>query len=116
MTGRAPEPDPHLATTTRLSIVAFLAGAEEAEFGAVRDTVGLTDSHLSKQAAALEAVGYVRVRKGYAGRRPRTWLALTPAGRAAFTAHVAALNAIVAAAGEHLGPTPSGTSAPPGRR
>ena len=110
-----PQPDPVLGTTTRLSITAFLAGAQEVEFSAVRDAVGLTDSNLSKQAVALEAAGYVHIRKGHLGRRPRTWLSLTPAGREAFTAHVAALNAIVAAAGEQI-ITPSGTSGPPSTR
>ncbi|MEV6596666.1 transcriptional regulator [Actinoplanes sp. NPDC051346] len=92
-------PDPVLGTTVRLSIVALLAPADEVEFATVRDAVQLTDSNLSKQASALEAAGYVRIRKGYVGKRPRTWLSLTPTGRSALTAHVAALDAIVAAAG-----------------
>ncbi|MFI7600292.1 winged helix-turn-helix domain-containing protein [Actinoplanes sp. NPDC049681] len=82
--------------------MAFLAATTDAEFASVRDTVGLTDSNLSKHATALEAAGYVTVRKGYVGRRPRTWLALTPAGRRALKSHVAALNAILADAGEEL--------------
>jgi len=98
-----PQPDPVIVTTTRLSIVALLAAAEEMEFAAVRDSVGLSDSALSKQASALEAAGYVRIRKGYVGKRPRTWLSLTPRGRGAFDIHVAALNAIVAQAGAEIG-------------
>ncbi len=88
-----------IVTTTRLSIVALLAAAEEMEFAAVRDAVELSDSALSKQASALEAAGYVKIRKGYVGKRPRTWLGLTPLGRYRFELHVAALNAIVAQAG-----------------
>ncbi|HET6561565.1 MAG TPA: transcriptional regulator, partial [Marmoricola sp.] len=38
--------------------------------------------------------GYVKVTKGYVGKRPRTWLSLTRAGRAAFTGHLVALNDI----------------------
>jgi DNA-binding MarR family transcriptional regulator len=94
-----PTPDPVIATTTRLSIVALLAPAQELEFSSVRDALELSDSALSKQASALEAAGYVAIRKGYVGKRPRTWLKLTAKGRAAFDAHVAALNAIVARAG-----------------
>jgi DNA-binding MarR family transcriptional regulator len=99
MTAGLPVPDPVIVTTTRLSIVALLAAAEEMEFAAVRDAAGLSDSALSKQASALEAARYVSIRKGYVGKRPRTWLKLTPTGRRAFAAHVAALNAIVAQAG-----------------
>jgi hypothetical protein len=36
----------------------------------------------------------VKVDKGYVGKRPRTWLSLTPAGRQAMTRHLEALRAI----------------------
>ncbi len=36
--------------------------------------------------------------KGAAGRRPRTWLRLTPHGREAFAGHVAALQELAALA------------------
>lgn len=78
----------------RFSIVATLAAAEEAEFSFVRDTVQVSDSVLSKQAVVLENAGYVAVRKGHVGKRPRTWLRLTPAGHGAFAAHLEALRAI----------------------
>lgn len=76
------------------SIVASLAGADEAEFSAVRDTVEVSDSVLSRQVSTLEAAGYVKVRKGYVGKRPRTWLSLTPLGREKFTHQLATLRAI----------------------
>jgi DNA-binding MarR family transcriptional regulator len=102
-----PQPDPVLSTTTRLSIVALLAAAEEVDFSTVRDTAGLSDSALSKQATALEAAGYITIRKGYVGKRPRTWLSVTPTGRTALRRHVAALNSIVATAGHALTGTPT---------
>ena len=79
----------------RLSIVALLATADEADFAFVRDSVGVSDSVLSKHGSALETAGYIEIRKGHVGKRPRTWYRLTPAGRKAFTAHVAALQEIV---------------------
>ncbi|WP_019200369.1 transcriptional regulator [Tsukamurella sp. 1534] len=82
----------------RFSIVAALAKVENAEFAAVRDTVEVSDSVLSKQAAQLEAAGYVKVKKGYVGKRPRTWLSLTARGRRAFEEHLAALRAIAGGA------------------
>lgn len=78
----------------RFSIVASLAKVENAEFAAVRDAVEVSDSVLSKQASQLEAAGYVKVTKGYVGKRPRTWLSLTARGREAFAAHLDALRAI----------------------
>jgi len=86
--------DPLLVDPTRLSVVALLAAAEWAEFPFVRDTVGLSDSALSKQAATLERAGHVEIEKGYIGKRPRTWLRLSEAGRAALAGHVAALQRI----------------------
>ncbi|MFE5307499.1 winged helix-turn-helix domain-containing protein [Isoptericola sp. NPDC056573] len=80
----------------RFSIVAALASVDEAVFGVVRDAVGVSDSVLSKQVSALEQAGYVAVRKGAVGRRPRTWLRLTPAGRRAFRSHLDALRDIAA--------------------
>ena len=81
---------------TRLAIVSLLAATEWAEFKFIRDSVGLSDSALSKQLTTLEAAGYVEIRKSFVGKRPRTAARLTPQGRAAFIGHVAALQAIVA--------------------
>jgi DNA-binding transcriptional ArsR family regulator len=90
----APDLDPLLLDPTRLSIVALLAGTEWAEFAFVRDSAGLSDSTLSKRIAQLGDVGYVEVRKGYVGKRPRTWLNLSAAGRAALSGHIEALQRI----------------------
>ena len=84
---------------TRLSIVALLAATESADFKFIRDSVGLTDSALSKQLTTLDEAGYIEVRKGFVGKRPRTSARLTTIGRAAFLQHVAALQEIVAKAG-----------------
>ena len=78
----------------RFSIVAALAGADKVEFSFVRDTVEVSDSVLSKQVATLESAGIVKVKKGYVGKRPRTWLSLTAFGRRAFQDHLAALREI----------------------
>lgn len=78
----------------RYSIIATLAAAEHAEFSFVRDTVEISDSVLSRQVTALEEASYVRVKKGYVGKRPRTWLSVTRKGRRAFDDHVATLREI----------------------
>jgi DNA-binding MarR family transcriptional regulator len=83
-----------LLNPVRLSIVAALAGVDEAEFAIVRDTVEVSDSVLSKQASSLVAAGYVKLRKGYVGVRPRTWLRLTHQGRDVYRQHLEALREI----------------------
>lgn len=83
----------------RFSVLAALAAATEAEFGFVRDTVQITDSALSKQVGVLEQAGYVEAKKGYVGKRPRTWLRITPSGRTAFAEHLATLREIAGETG-----------------
>ncbi|MFB7380686.1 transcriptional regulator [Kitasatospora purpeofusca] len=97
MTGtNPPTPDPTIHHPTRLTLTAFLAGCAEAEFAAVRDYCEISDASVSRIVTALEQAGYVHVRKGYLGRRPRPWLSLTSQGRAALDRHLAALQALVA--------------------
>ena len=83
---------------TRLSLVATLAAAEWAEFAYLKEKLGLSDSALSKQLSTLEDGGYVATERRLDGARHKVRAKLTPIGRVAFDGHVAALQAIVAAA------------------
>jgi DNA-binding MarR family transcriptional regulator len=74
-----------------MSVCAVLSAVDWVAFAVVRDRAGLSDSALSKHARTLEDAGYVEVRKGAVGRRPRTWLRLTDSGRTAFIRHMQAL-------------------------
>jgi len=80
-------------------MAALLAAADRVEFSFVRDHVEVTDSMLSKQMSALEQAGYIKVHKGFVGKRPRTWLSLTKEGRRTFDRHLAALREIAGADG-----------------
>jgi DNA-binding MarR family transcriptional regulator len=89
---------------TRLAIVSLLAASEWADFKFIRDTIGLSDSALSKQLTTLEGAGYIEIRRGFVGKRPRTSARLTPAGRRAFEQHVTALQHMVARSGVSIVP------------
>lgn len=89
---------------TRLAIVSLLAASEWADFKFIRDSVGLSDSALSKQLTTLEEAGYVEIRKGFVGKRPRTSARLTATGRTAFERHVSALQEIVSNSGATILP------------
>ena len=82
----------------RLQIVAVLAQADQIEFARLRDITAVSDSVLSKHLSALAEAGHIKLSKAVAGGRQRTWASLTRAGRKAFVAHVAALEALVATA------------------
>ena len=76
----------------RLSICAVLASTTDwTEFRTVRELTELTDSMLSKHSQALADADYLEIHKGAIGRRPRTWLRITPHGRQAYQAHLTAL-------------------------
>lgn len=88
--------DTTIHNPARFSIMAALLAADKVEFRFVRDTVELSDSALSQHVTTLEQAGYVHVTKGQVGRKPRTWLSATGAGRAAFEGHLAVLNQLAA--------------------
>jgi DNA-binding MarR family transcriptional regulator len=78
----------------RLGVLTITAEAK-AEFGYLRDALGLTAGNLSRHLTVLEEAGLVHVEKGYAGRRPRTWVRITSRGRAALAAELAALTELM---------------------
>jgi DNA-binding MarR family transcriptional regulator len=79
----------------RLGILTITAEAESADFGYLRDALGLTPGNLSRHLTVLEEAGLVKVDKGYEGRRPRTWVSITGDGRAALAAELAALTELL---------------------
>jgi len=99
-----PRFDELIHAPTRLSIVSLLAATEWADFKFIRDSLELSDSALSKQLTTLQEAGYVEIRKGFVGKRPRTSAKLNSVGRAAFEQHVAALQEIVARSGASVLP------------
>lgn len=85
--------------STRLSLVAVLASTDWADFAYLRDRLDLSDSALSKQLTTLEQADYVAIDRRVINRRRRVRARLTEVGRQAFDGHVAALQAVIAAAG-----------------
>jgi len=79
----------------RLGILTIAAEAGRAEFGFLRDALDLTAGNLSRHLTVLEEAGLVDVEKGYAGRRPRTWVRITRQGRSALAAELDVLAALV---------------------
>ena len=91
--------DPNVVAPARLKLMTALTAVSQAEFWTVRDTLQVSDSALSKHVAALEGVDYVKRRKGVHRGRRTTWISLTPRGREALSAHVAALRERIDGAG-----------------
>jgi DNA-binding HxlR family transcriptional regulator len=68
----------------RLNIMSQLYVLESADFLFLMRQTGLTFGNLSSHLSKLEDVGYVNVKKEFAGKKPHTMLRLTEKGRVAF--------------------------------
>lgn len=79
----------------RLGILAVLSEGAECRFATLRDALELTDGNLNRHVRVLEEAGLLRVRKGYEGRRPCTWLRLTRRGKEALRNEVSALERLL---------------------
>jgi DNA-binding MarR family transcriptional regulator len=90
--------DPVIHQPVRLRIAASLASLEpdaKVDFTHLRNVLKVTDGNLGAHLQKLEEAGYVAVEKTFVQRKPRTYLALTVAGRRAFEDHIAALRRII---------------------
>jgi DNA-binding MarR family transcriptional regulator len=78
-----------------MSALSQLKATDRVDFTFLKERLGLTDGNLGAHLSTLEAKGYISVEKEFVARRPKTFVALTPAGREAFTRHVTALQSIL---------------------
>jgi DNA-binding MarR family transcriptional regulator len=65
-----------------------LVAADPMTFNELKALLGLTDGNLSTHASVLERTGYITITKSFEGRKPKTTLKVTPAGRRAFARYV----------------------------
>jgi DNA-binding MarR family transcriptional regulator len=79
----------------RLGILAIAHEARQVEFGFLRESLELTAGNLSQHLSVLEKAGLVAIEKGYAGKRARTWVTLTPAGRSALREEIEQLRLLI---------------------
>jgi DNA-binding MarR family transcriptional regulator len=79
----------------RLGILTIAAESKRVEFGYLKDTLDLTGGNLSRHITVLVDAGLLNLEKGYDGRRPKTWVSITRAGRDALTEEIRALRALV---------------------
>ncbi len=89
--------DGFLHTPARLSILSLLAPAEWVRFSFLRESIGTSDSALSKQISTLEDAGHVETRKERGAARGIS-VRLSTTGRAAFEDYLLALEQLVARA------------------
>jgi len=79
----------------RLGIMAYLVGADSADFATLKAKLQATDGNLSVHLRKLEDAGYVEILKTFVGRKPLTQARITRAGRAAFAQYLQAISVLV---------------------
>ena len=73
-----------------------LNSVDRADYQTIKASLGLSYALLTKHATILERAGYLRVIKEFSAKTPQTNYSLTRTGRAAYNAHLAALDELVA--------------------
>lgn len=79
----------------RLGIMSILMVRDNATFGELKELLDMTDGNLATHLKAIEKVGFLSVNKEFVDRKPQTSYAATKSGRAAFEAHLKALEELI---------------------
>ena len=79
----------------RLGIMSAVMVNQEVNFNQLKELIQVTDGNLASHIKALEESGYVKVNKGFIGRKTNTTYAATKAGEKAFKAHLDALEQMI---------------------
>lgn len=85
------ELDPLLHSELRLAIMSILLSVEEADFVYLKEQTKATSGNLSVQIDKLNEAGYIKVERGFQGKRTRTVCKITPVGVKAFEDYVESL-------------------------
>lgn len=68
---------------------------DEVNFNELKELIQVTDGNLASHLKTLEENEYVKVQKGFIGRKTNTTYSVTKAGQKAFKAHLEALEAMI---------------------
>ncbi len=79
----------------RIGIMSALIVNEQINFNDLKTLVDATDGNLATHLKTLEDHQYLKVEKGFVGRKSNTTYTLTPAGEKAFRHHIDALEKII---------------------
>lgn len=79
----------------RLGVMSILMVNEEVSFNDLKQMMDVTDGNLASHITNLEENGYIKVHKGFIGRKTNTTYSITKAGEKAFKEHVEALENMI---------------------
>jgi len=79
----------------RLGVMSVLVVNEEINFNDLKQMLELTDGNLATHLQTLEESGYIKVRKGFVGKKTNTTYSITKAGEKAFKDHIEGLEKMI---------------------
>jgi DNA-binding MarR family transcriptional regulator len=79
----------------RMGVMSILIVNEEVSFNDLKKMLDVTDGNLASHMVNLEENGYVKVHKGFIGRKTNTTYSITRAGEKAFKDHIEALESMI---------------------
>lgn len=79
----------------RLGIMSGLMVNKEMNFNELKEMLDITDGNLASHLKTLEESEFVKVQKGFVGRKTNTTYSVTKAGEKAFKTHLTALEKMI---------------------
>lgn len=79
----------------RLGIMSALMVNTEVNFNDLKELLDITDGNLASHLRSLEESGYIKVHKGFVGRKSNTTYSVSKPGEKAFRTHIEALEKMI---------------------
>ena len=79
----------------RLGVMSILVVNDEISFNDLKQMLEVTDGNLATHLVSLEENGYIKVHKGFIGRKTNTTYSVTKIGEKAFNDHITALESMI---------------------
>lgn len=79
----------------RLGIMSALLVNDEVNFNELKELIQVTDGNLASHLKTLEEQEYIKVHKGFVGRKTNTTYSVTKSGEKAFKSHLDALEKMI---------------------
>ena len=79
----------------RLGVMSVLMVNEEVNFNDLKEMLEVTDGNLATHLVNLEENGFIKVHKGFIGKKTNTTYSVTKSGQRAFDDHITALENMI---------------------
>ena len=79
----------------RLGVMSILLVNEDVSFNDLKQMLEVTDGNLASHLVTLEEAGFIKVHKGFIGRKTNTTYSITKTGEKSFKDHISALEKMI---------------------